>query len=258
MTESIKSVSLALSGGGARGAVHLGVLQAMDEYNIKIEAISGTSIGSIIGALYSSGLSPKQLKDMFNTQSFRKILQFSWGKEGVLNMTKLIKLLSTLITDNDFKKLNIPFYSCVSNLNKGEYEILQTGDLFKSIAASASIPVLFAPIEINGEYYLDGGLFNNLPIEPLLKNHKNIVGVHVNNYQKSYENDAKSNAEKIFTHVIALNVAPKLSECDFVINPFIKKHVGVLDFESTDYLFNIGYKEACRLIEDKFRIFDKV
>ncbi len=252
MAESIKSVSLALSGGGARGAVHLGVLQALDEFNIKIEAVSGSSIGSIIGALFCSGISPKEIKNMFNTQSFRNILQFSWGKQGVLNMNKLIILLSKLITDNDFKKLKIPFYSCVSNLNQGEYEILQSGDLYKSIAASASIPILFAPIEINGEHYLDGGLFNNLPIEPLLKNHKNILGVHVNNYQKSIKTDAKSNAEKIFTHVIGLNVTPRLNACDFIINPFIDDHIEVLDFEKTDYLFNIGYKEACKLIKDKF------
>ena len=252
MAEPIKSVSLALSGGGARGAVHLGVLQALDEYNIKIEAISGSSIGSIIGSLYCSGLSPKEIKNMLNTQTFRGILHFSWGKEGVLNMNKLIKLLSTLIADNDFKKLNIPFYSCVSNLNKGEYEILQSGDLYKSIAASASIPILFTPIEINGEHYLDGGLFNNLPVEPLLENHKNIIGVHVNNYQKSNKADVKSSAEKIFTHVIGLNVTPRLNTCDFIINPFIDDHIEVLDFEKTDYLFDIGYKEACKLIEDKF------
>jgi len=158
----VKSVSLVLSGGGARGAIHLGVLKAFDDHNIKIDGISGTSIGAIIGALYC---------------------------EGLLKMDKLIKLLSEWIPENDFKALKIPYYSCVSNFDSGNYEILSEGDLYKSIVASASIPVVFEPVTINDNLYIDGGLYNNLPVEPLLKNSKCIIGVHVNNYKSSEKAD---------------------------------------------------------------------
>lgn len=246
-------VAVALSGGGARGAIHLGVLQAFDDHNISVKAISGTSIGSVIGALYCAGASPIEIRSFMNTKVFLKVFSVSIKKQGLLNMKRLIKLLSNLIPENDFKALKIPFYSCVSNLENGGFEILSQGDLFKSIVASASIPVVYEPVLINGQYYMDGGLFNNLPVEPLL-GLKNIVGVHVNNYKPSNEMNIASSAEKIFTLLIKSNVKPQLDKCDFVIEPYISNHIGVLDFSQTDFLFDLGYESGLNLINTKLRV----
>lgn len=250
----ITNVAIALSGGGARGAIHLGVLHALDENKIKVNAISGTSIGSIIGALYCAGHSPNEIRTFMNTTSFRKVFNFSWNKKGLLNMDKLIVMLSEYIPKNSFDALDIPFYSCLSNLDKGFFEILNSGDLYKTIAASASVPIIFEPITINGNYYIDGGLFNNLPVDPLLNNYENIIGVHVNNYKPSVNVDMKSSAEKIFTHIIKLNVKPQVDKCDYIIEPYIEKNIGVFDFNNTDFLFDLGYKEANKLIEQQLKI----
>ena len=249
----IPSVSLALSGGGARGVIHLGVLQALDENRIKIDAVSGTSIGAIIGALFCAGLSPVDIKKLIGSNSFRKIFHLSWSNNGMLNMDKMIKLLSKFIPKNSFDALNIPFYCCVSNLNKGNYEIINRGNLYKAVAASASIPIIFEPVNITDEFYVDGGLFNNLPTEPLIENYNNIIGVHVNNYQPSEEHNIKTSAERIVSLVIKRNVTLNLKQCDFVIDPFVSKHIGVLDFSDTEFLFNLGYKEAIKLIETKIK-----
>ncbi|MEN8137387.1 MAG: patatin-like phospholipase family protein [Bacteroidota bacterium] len=246
----VKSVSLALSGGGARGAIHLGVLKAFDENNIKIDAVSGTSIGAIIGALYCAGNSPDYIKTFTNTKSFKKIFAFSLNNKGLLKMDKMIKLLSTLIPENDFDKLKTPFYSCVSNLDEGTFEILENGDLYKSIVASASIPIVFEPVTIKGKSYIDGGLFNNLPVDPLINKKCKIIGVHVNNYKPSEKENMLSSAERIFTQIIKSNVKPQLKKCDYIIEPYISKHIGVLNFNKTDLLFEIGYKEAKKLIKE--------
>lgn len=251
--KKINEVVVALSGGGARGAIHLGVLQAFDDHNIRVKAISGSSIGSIIGALYCAGHSPLKIKSFMNTKEFLKVFSISIKKQGLLDMKKLIKLLSSYIPENDFKTLKIPFYSCVSNLEGGYFEILNQGNLYKSIAASASIPIIFEPVLINDQYYIDGGLFNNLPVEPLL-GLKSIVGVHVNNYKPSDEMNIASSAEKIFTHVIRSNVKPQLEKCDFVIEPYISKHIGVLDFSQTNFLFDLGYKSGLELIENNNKL----
>ena len=247
------SVSLALSGGGARGVIHLGVLHALDENKIKIDAISGTSIGAIVGALYCAGLSPIDIKNLTGSNSFRKVFHLSWSNKGMLNMDKMMKLLSKFIPKNSFDALNIPFYCCVSNLNKGNYEIINSGDLYKAVAASASIPIIFEPVKINDEFYVDGGLFNNLPTEPLIENYNNVIGVHVNNYRPSEKHSVKTSAERIVSLVIRRNVTPNLKQCDFVIEPFVSKHIGVLDFYDTEFLFDLGYKEAITLIETKIK-----
>ncbi|NPA37587.1 MAG: hypothetical protein GXO47_12150 [Chlorobi bacterium] len=249
-----KKTALALSGGGSRGAIHLGVLKAFDENGIKIEAISGTSIGAIIGVLYSSGMSPEEIKKTLNTKTFRKVFHLSWSKKGLLKMDKLLKLLGKLVGHDAFEELNNKFYCCVSNLNQGNFEIISSGELLKPVIASASIPVIFEPVVINGEYYIDGGLFNNLPVEPLVEQDYFVIGVHVNNYKPPEDITAKTAAERIFTQVIKMNVKPKMEMCDVVIDPYIPEHVGVLDFSKTDYLFDLGYIEAMKYIE-KLKLF---
>jgi NTE family protein len=247
----LNSVALDLSGGGARGAIHLGVLQAFDENKIKIEAISGTSIGAIIGALYCAGVSPLEIKDLFKSQMFASIFHLSWNKRGLLKMARLKKTFKIFIPVNDFKSLEIPFYCCVSNLDSGSCEIFDKGDLNKVVSASASIPILFEAVEINGQHYVDGGLFNNLPVEPLLNKYKNIVGVHVNNYKVSKARNIRAVAERVFNLISKQNIKPNIQKCDFMIEPFLDKPFRVLDFRETNALFEIGYQEGLKFIRQQ-------
>lgn len=245
----IKSVALVLSGGGARGAIHLGVLHAFDENNIKIEAISGSSIGAIIGALYCAGTTPMEMKNLMESKKFSSLFNLSWSKRGLLTMNKLKKTLNSFIPINEFKSLKIPFYCSASNFDNGTYEILNKGDLITAVAASASIPILFEPVEINGQHYVDGGILNNLPIEPLLNKYKNIVGIHINNYAPLRASNFRTVAERIFNMVSIQNVRPKLKQCDYVIEPYMKKFYPGLDFRHTEELFEIGYKEGLEFIK---------
>jgi len=244
----LTNVALVLSGGGARGAIHLGVLKAFDENEIKVDAISGSSIGAIIGALYCAGISPLEIKSIMRSKKFASVFHLSWNKKGLLTMTRLRKTLGQFIPINDFKSLKTPFYCCISNLDTGTYEIVDSGDLGLAVSASASIPILFEPVKINGYHYVDGGLFNNLPIEPLKEKYKNIVGVHVNNYQQTTTNNLRAVAERVFTLVSKQNVEPNLKLCDFVIEPLLDQSYRVFDFRHTDELFEIGYEEGLKFI----------
>jgi NTE family protein len=245
----LTEVALVLSGGGARGAIHLGVLKAFDENGIKVEAISGSSIGAIIGALYCAGISPLEIKSIMRSKKFASVFHLSWNKKGLLTMTRLRKTLNQFIPINDFKNLNIPFYCCISNLDSGAFEIVDSGDLGLAVSASASIPILFEPVKINGNHYVDGGLFNNLPVEPLLGKYNCIVGVHVNNYKQTPTNNLRAVAERVFTLVSKQNIEPKFKQCDFVIEPELDQSYRVLDFRHTDKLFEIGYAEGVEFIK---------
>ncbi len=246
----VESVALVLSGGGARGAIHLGILKALDEYNIKVDAIAGTSIGAIIGAFYSAGITPLQMKNIMASQGFVKMFHFSWNTKGLLTMKDLYRMFEKYHPDKSFSSLEIPFYSCASNLDANRYEIFHDGDLHKAVAASASIPVLFQPVVINGSHYIDGGLYNNFPVEPLLKKrYDNILGIHINNTRQPDEYNVFAIAERIFTAVVRQNVTKKMKKCDFLINPFLEKRYGIIDFRNTEELFEIGYKEGVDFVK---------
>ncbi len=244
----LKSVSMVLSGGGARGVIHLGILQAFDEHQIKVEAISGSSMGAIVGALYCAGISPTEIKMLMKSKKFANTFRLSWNKKGLLSMTRLRKTLNKFIPINEFKTLKIPFYCCVSNLDTGKYEIINTGNLEKAVSASASIPILFEPVEINGQHYVDGGLFNNLPVEPLKNTYKNIIGVHVNNYKYSSAHNIRTVAERVLNLVSKQSVETNFKYCDYIINPYLVKSFRTLDFRHTNSLFDIGYKEGLKFI----------
>jgi len=249
----INSVAVVLSGGGARGAIEVGVLQALDEHNIKVKAIAGTSIGAIVGVFYSAGITPLEMKKIMESQRFIKLFHFAWSKKGLLSMSELLKMFKKYEVGESFESLKIPFYACASNLEKGKEDIFHTGNLHQAVVASASIPLLFEPAIINGYHYIDGGLYNNFPIEPLLKKHPYILGVHVNNFKHPDEYNAVAIAERVFSAVIKNNVINKLNKCDYLINPFLGNRVGIIDFSNTDKLFEIGYNEGIKFINAEIK-----
>lgn len=248
MSKKHKTIALALSGGGNRGAIHVGVLYAFDVNNIKIDAISGTSAGAIIGALYSSGLSARKIREILDAQKTTKMLNFTLKNGGIANMKNLVKVLKDNIKDNSYNKLRNKLFICTSNIDDAESEIFSEGDLFSHVCASASVPILFEPVLINGKYYVDGGLFNNLPVDPLLKNYDTIIGVHVNNYKISEKRNIKTIANQIFSMVIKQNVKRNMSKCDFIINPELDQPYRNFSKKNTDKLFDIGFKTGMEFI----------
>ena len=240
----MKTLAVVLSGGGARGSIQLGALQALDENNIKIDAISGTSIGSVIGSLYSAGVKPYAILDIIKSKGFRDLFHFTWHKNGLMDMRKLKAILKENIKTNSFESLKIPMYVCVSNIDKGEYEIFNSGSLFNVITASASIPIVFEPVKIGKYYYVDGGLFNNLPVEPFVGKYDDILGIHVNNYKNKDKHNMKAMADRIVNLVIKQNVAPNLDKCTYIINPNVDNKFSTLNFINTEELFDLGYKHG--------------
>ncbi len=249
------NVVLALSGGGNRGAVHIGVLHAFDENKIKIEAISGTSAGAIIGALYSSGMSAISIKELLSKQKTSKMLHFTLKNGGLGNMKNLIKVLKENIKNNDYKHLKNKLFICASNINEAEFEIFSEGDLFSHVCASASVPILFEPVLINGKHYVDGGLFNNLPVDPLLGKYDNIIGVHVNNYKISGKQSFKTIANQVFSMVIKHNVKRNMIKCDYIINPELDQPYRNFSKRNSEKLFEIGYNAGIEFIKNEVNLF---
>jgi NTE family protein len=192
-------IGLVLSGGGARGAAHIGVLKVLEERRIPIDFIAGTSMGSLVGGLYASGMTPDEIEtivsqmdwvDAFNDKidrrdrSFRRKRDddfyliknkpgFSGGKirfpPGLIDGQKIDLLLKRftlpVVTIRDFDDLSIPYRAVAADITTGDAVVMDRGDLALAMRASMAIPVAFAPREINGRLLVDGGISRNLPVD---------------------------------------------------------------------------------------------
>lgn len=249
-------VGLALSGGGALGYAHIGFLQAMKEYKFEVDVVSGTSMGSIIGVLYCAGFTPIEILDMVDKENMNKLLNIiklnsSFGK-GFFTHDKLSKVLEKNIPHNDFSKLNKKFYCCVTNFNDATYKFVGQGNLLKEyVIASASIPVLFEPKTIGKEQYIDGGVMQNLPVEPLIDEKCDlIIGVDVISVPNQKEVKGIVN---IFLRSLAISIVSSTEnwakKCDYLITPNLENYT-ITDFDKAHELFDIGYEYGKAFFEE--------
>lgn len=151
-------VGLALSGGGAKGAATIGVLKVIERTGIKVDYVSGTSIGAIIGGLYSVGYSTKEMEELFLSQEWQDIL------EGQRVDAKLKSLFDNRGV-TEFKDTKIPFRCVAAEENTYEEVVLSSGPIVKAIRASMSIPEIYEPVKWGNKYLVDGGVINNLPVD---------------------------------------------------------------------------------------------
>lgn len=244
---------ISLSGGGARGILHIGVLEALHKYGIRPEIISGTSMGALVGAFYASGMEPMQILELVKSSKMHKMIKWKLPSSGLLDMKKVVELLEKNIPEDNFDALEKPFYCVVSNLNTGEAEVKNSGKLFQWVLASASIPVIFEPQIIDGQTYVDGGLFQNLPVDSIRDQCRILIGVHVNhNGPEENITGFKAVAERTFRLAIAKNVYEALAKCDFVIDPPETRLFNTFDFGKADEIFRIGFEQTEERLLDFF------
>lgn len=245
MNKQKRKLGMALSGGGARGIAHIGVLQALREAGIVPEVLSGTSAGSIVGALHAAGHTPDDMLDFVKDTSIWRIFTVNLPYDGLTKLTYLKKRLTECIAEDSFEALNHPLYITVANLNQGTLRTIHSGCLFDAVVASSSIPLVFKPVEMDGELYVDGGLLDNLPVEPILPQADIVVGVNVmptlpvknKNIQTVF-----GIATRCFEMSIYANSRTNLEHCHLVITPEKLQQYNIFQFNKYEAIYNIGYE----------------
>jgi NTE family protein len=180
---SVKKIGLALGGGGARGICHIAFLEALDEMGIEVSMISGTSIGALIGALYASGLSGSDIREMLNKIRFKDIVEMVDLK--LFGTTSLVKgrgvkdFLQKNMPVHTFEKLKIPLKIVATDFWAQKQVILENGDLVSAIMASICIPAVFEPVLRDQHVLVDGGIANNVPFDILKEHSRTIVAIDV-------------------------------------------------------------------------------
>jgi len=187
-------LGLALGGGGARGLAHLGVLIALEEAKIEVDAIAGTSMGAVIGAARAIGADLKKLRALLNLIDLNQLLQVtdstlhelqriigrsmmeyvrgsSWKEEGAIphDIARLNELFSLLTANKGFADAAIPFAAVSADVKTGERIVIREGKLAAAIAASAAVPGVFSPVVSDGRYLVDGGIVEKIPVETAIE-----------------------------------------------------------------------------------------
>ena len=246
-------IGLALSGGGARGAAHVGVIRALLEHDIVPTHVTGVSAGAIVGAFYAAGLTPDEMMDFALQSSLVRLYKVGMPITGLTKLDYLKERLATIIPRNDFAGLRVPLHVGITNLNTGAQELRSAGPLHDIVAASCSIPFVFKPVELDGSQYVDGGVVKNMPVDPLINETDYIIGSNL----MPYANLPPTSVHTVIGIVwrcfdlgIMANTLPSLALCDIVMEPPRLNDYNIFNLAKMREMHDIGYEETTRRIRE--------
>ncbi|MGB5820458.1 MAG: patatin-like phospholipase family protein [Saonia sp.] len=247
-----KSLGLVLSGGGVRGMAHIGVIKAMNELGITASTISGSSVGALVGALYANGNSVADMLAFFKETPLFKYSFFTIAKAGFIDTDRYFDIFKGYFPENSFDALQKELHVVATNLQIGDQEFFSSGELIKPLLASAALPPVFSPVDLNGQLYADGGIMNNFPLEPLLDKTDFIIGSNVSIVSKLHKNALKNSLQltgRVTGLMIYASSKEKLASCDLVIAPVALEKIGILDRKGMEKAYRIGYEYAIKSLE---------
>lgn len=245
MSNNKRRVGIALSGGGARGIAHLGILKVLEENQIKPDVISGTSAGSMIGAFYSGGYEVEEIIDIVKNNDFFGLSNILFRKQGIFDMKNFEKLFLKYFPENNFSSLNIPLFVTATDIINGHTVYFSDGELSKALMASSCIPVVFQPIIYRGMTLVDGGVLNNFPIEPLQKECDVLIGSHVNSMSTQLQHiHMKDMMDRSFHLAMSVSTQDKIQLCDLFFEPPEMSRFSIFDMKKAEEIFNFSYQFA--------------
>lgn len=213
-------IGLVLSGGGARGVAHIGVLKALNEFGIHVHYLSGTSAGAIVGSLYSYGYKPDEILSIVESTSFFSTLKIAWTWKGLLSIDGLHKVLEKYLPQNSFSSLKIPMVVAATDIRKGKIEYFSQGELISPILSSCCVPAVFNPYQFNGNLYVDGGVLDNLPVKGIKDQCDFVIGSHCNFITSEFDvKNLRSVIERSLLMAINGNTTMSKGLCNLLIEP---------------------------------------
>lgn len=236
-------IGLALSGGGARGIAHIGVIKAMEELGVRPDVISGTSAGSIVAVLYANGMKPDEIFEVVSHLSIFRSVKMAWAWSGLLKMEGLHALLTQRVPDNTFESLKIPLTVAATEIRLGEIRYFSSGELAAAVISSCSIPGVFDPVHFDGHLYVDGGLLDNLPARPIRDKCDFLIGSHCNHLKPDYdEHSLRAVIERSMLITVSANTQASRMICDLVIEPPHMARYTVFEMGKAREIYDAGYK----------------
>lgn len=247
----MKKIGLALGGGGVLGAAHVGVLNAIEDHKIRIEYISGTSIGAFVAVFYAFGHRSDKIKEIVSELEWLDISRVSLSRYGLLSNEKLGKLIVKHLGDKNIEDAQIPLTIIATDILTGEKVVFDKGSIADAVMASMSVPGVFQPFELNGKMLVDGGITENVPTNTVKKmGAEYVVGIDLNakhTYQKpSNIIDVIMNS---LHYLIKVSDQLQSEDADLLIKPDLSKF-NRSDIEQVSELISKGYEEANKVLDE--------
>lgn len=244
-------IGIVLSGGGIRGIAHLGVLQALSAAGIRFDMISGTSAGSIVGALFAQGIEPYEILQIFLKTKILKFLRPVFGTTGLLSLDHTRSLFMQYLPHDSFSGLQIPLSITATDFTEGKLAYFSSGKLIDAVLASSSIPGFFKPIMIDGKMFVDGGVLNNFPIEPLRDNHCDfIIGSSCNHLPVAIK---IVNFQKFIQRAVLMSINAdmemKSRYCDVLIEPEGMGATSIFDVKKAEEIYWLSYETTLKKLQ---------
>ncbi len=166
-TARVPAIGVALGGGFARGIAHIGVLKVLEQEGIPVRAVTGTSVGALIGAAYCSGLTIRELEGVAHSVRFTTFARWTLSRYGFASNDRMVSFLNRTLKVKTFEELRIPLGVAATDFNTGEGVVFHSGGIVDPVRASCAYPGMFLPVEIRGRYLIDGMLSHPVPTRPL-------------------------------------------------------------------------------------------
>lgn len=248
----LPSLGVALSGGTAKSVTHVGVIKALVEAGIPISYVAGTSGGSIVGSMYCSGMPISTMEAAATNMSWRKLVSIRLTRLGFVSSQRIEDFVRETIGNLQFEDMTVPCGVVATNLLTGDCKVFRTGPVARAVRASCSIPQIYLPVEIGGEYYVDGGLSQYLPVETALEmGAEFVVASHLAPVDPTYRRP--QNILQLVVQVTGLmarkNFPISEAKADFVVHPNVDAYSS-FDFEHAAEMIEIGYDATRRVIAD--------
>lgn len=245
------TIGIALSGGGARGIAHIGVLKALIEAGLPPTVVAGTSSGAIVGCLYAHGASVEELTMFARVGTGLSLLRVGNPLKGLIKLTLLREKLEGVLESDDFDCLRYPLVVTASDLQRGRLQLFEAGPLISAVQASCAIPLVFRPVEIDGRQYIDGGLYMNLPAQPIRHRSDVLIGsdvMPIDVAEAAPFTTVVGIGQRVFDLSLAQNSQASRAVCDVLIDPPDIFGFNVYNFSRADELIEHGYDAARSLI----------
>lgn len=246
-----KKIALALGGGSVLGGVHVGVLKALEEYDVEIKSISGTSAGGIVASLYAFGKSPKEIEQIVLNFEWKNLVTLTLSKYAILSNQKIGEMIKENIGDVNIEDAKIMLSMIATDITNGQKVILDKGSTADAVMATTCVPGIFIPVELNGRLLVDGGIIENVPLSCLRdKDVDFIIGVDLicDNSHKKPENIIEV-LYNSFNFLVKINKNIQLKEANILIKPDLLNY-NAIDLAQMKELINIGYKETRKIMRN--------
>lgn len=231
---------------------HIGLIKAMREHGVEADMVAGTSIGALVGALYANNNSVEEMLTFFKETPIFQYSFFTINKPGFIDTERYVSIFKRFFPNNSFESLQKPLFVVATDLLSGKERVFDRGPLIKPLLASAALPPVFSPVDIDDVLYADGGIMNNFPKEYIDTRTNFVIGSNVSITVPMQKKDLRNSIQltgRVTSLMIHASNDEKLHECDLYIEPKELDKIGVLDKKGIENAFAIGYDHGCRAME---------